>query len=287
MKQSEQIIRCNEPCLQSAAKAACQGVAGAFSHTACLTVFEQPNITFYPTFEDVFQAVSNQESEYGVIPIENSLAGSVTDNYDLMLRYHLHIVGTVKVKVEHSLLVLPGTKIEQLRHVYSHEQALHQCSDFLKAHSQITHHPYSNTAASAQFVAKTQDASLAAIGSSESAKRYGLEILHQNIQNRRDNFTRFVILAREPISHPECNRISLIIRLKHQAGSLYQALSRFAQQEINLLKLESRPIPDSPFEFLFYWDFDGNLMEPRVQKALKDLEQDIEYMKLLGNYPEF
>ena len=286
MKPIESIIRSNEPQpLCAPAKAACQGVAGAFSHQACLAVFDQPDIQFFPHFEDVFQAVSSGACHYGIIPIENTLAGSVSDNYDLMLQYHLHIVGTVTVKIEHSLLALPDACEEELREVYSHDQALHQCSDFLKAHPQLTPHPYSNTAASAQLVAERQDPSLAAIGSPECARLYGLKVLHRSIQNRRDNFTRFVVLAKHPVTHPGCDRISLIVRVQHQAGALYRALSRFANQDINLLKLESRPIPDSPFEFLFYWDFAGNMQDPRIQAALGTLIQDIEYVKFLGNYP--
>lgn len=286
MKQIEHIVRSNETDLSAPAQVACQGVAGAFSHRACLDVFDAPDIAFYPHFEDVFKAVSSGERHYGVIPIENTLAGSVTDNYDLMLQYHLYIVGTVKVKIEHSLLVLPGADPEGLREVYSHEQALHQCSDFFKAHPQLCAHPYSNTAASAKFVAEQGDPTLAAIGSRECAQMYGLHIQHEAIQNRRDNFTRFVVLAKQPVEHPGCDRISLIVRVKHQAGALYAALSRFADQKINLLKLESRPIPDSPFEFMFYWDFSGNLLEPQVQTALTNLKHDIEYLQFLGNYPE-
>lgn len=286
MKPIEAIIRSAEQNPSSPAQAACQGVAGAFSHRACLEVFDQPDIQFYPQFEDVFRAVSLGERRYGMIPIENTLAGSVTDNYDLMLQYRLYIVGTVKVKIEHSLLVLPGTKLSDIKQVYSHEQALHQCSDFLKAHPSIASHPFSNTAASAKFVAEQNDPSIAAISSLECARMYGLEVLAQSIQNRRDNFTRFVVLAREPVTHPGCNRISLVVRVKHQAGALYRALSRFADQEINLLKLESRPIPDSPFEFLFYWDFEGNMAQKNVITALENLKQDIEYLKFLGNYPE-
>lgn len=287
MKKIEQTIRSGESSSCShPAECACQGVAGAFSHHACLEVFEQPDIRFYPHFEDVFEAVSRGERRYGIIPIENTLAGSVTDNYDLMLQYHLSIVGTVKVKIEHSLLALPDAQQEQIRQIYSHEQALHQCSDFLKQHPQITSHPYSNTAASAKFVASQNDPSLAAIGSPDCAQMYGLKVLSHSIQNRRDNFTRFVVLAQQPISHPACGRISLIVRVQHQAGALYRALSRFADQQINLLKLESRPIPDSPFEVMFYWDFAGNMQEQRVQTALQNLRQDVDYLKILGNYPE-
>ena len=166
MNPMEEIIRSAESAQLRAlpAQTACQGVAGAFSHKACLEVFEQPDIQFYPSFEEVFAAVSSGQRRYGVIPIENTLAGSVTDNYDLMLQYGLYIVGSVKVKIEHALLALPNASLEELRQVYSHEQALHQCSDFLKAHPQLTARPYSNTAASAKLVAEQKDPSLAAFG---------------------------------------------------------------------------------------------------------------------------
>lgn len=288
LKPIEQIIRKGEDpaSLLQKASAACQGVAGAFSHKACLQVFADPDIQFYPAFEDVFAAVSSGERRYGIIPIENTLAGSVTDNYDLMLQYHLYIVGSVKVKIEHSLLAIPGASKEQIVRAYSHEQALHQCTDFFKQNPNISPIPYSNTAASAKFVSQQHDPTLAAIGSEQCAKMYGLQILQQGIQNRRDNFTRFVVLARNPVEDPGCGRISLVVRVQHKAGALYNALSRFAEQKINLLKLESRPIPDSPFEFLFYWDFAGNMKDEAVKRALGDLAQDIEYLKFLGNYPE-
>ena len=185
-----------------------------------------------------------------------------------------------------ALLALPDAPLEGLRQVYSHEQPLHQCSDFLKAHPQLTAHPYSNTAASAKLVAEQKDPSLAAIGSVQCARMYGLQLLMPAIQNRSDNFTRFVILAKQPLHHPDCQRISLIVRVQHRAGALYNALSRFAVRGINLLKLESRPIPDSPFEFLFYWDFDGNLDDERVVQALHQLKEDTQYIQILGNYPE-
>ena len=156
----------------------------------------------------------------------------------------------------------------------------------MKANPQLTATPYSNTAASAKFVAEAGDPTLAAIGSEQCAKMYGLQVLQQGIQNRRDNFTRFVILARQSVLDPACGRISLVVRVQHKAGALYAALSRFAEQKINLLKLESRPIPDSPFEFLFYWDFAGNMAQEHVQRALGALAGDIDYFQFLGNYPE-
>ncbi len=288
MTQLELMIRSNEALpLSPSVRVACQGVAGAFSHAACRSLFAEPEACFFPSFEEVFEAVSSENCRYGVVPIENTLAGSVTDNYDLMLRYQLSIVGTVALKIEHSLLALPHVKLSDLKEVYSHEQALYQCSDFLKANPNLSLHPYSNTAASAKFVAQTQNPALAAIGSEESAERYGLSVLKKAIQNRDDNFTRFVVLSRNPISHPGCNRISMVVRLRHQAGALYRALSCFAGQNINLLKLESRPIPERPFEFLFYWDFSGNLSSPKVRLALDMLQNEIEYQKLLGNYPDF
>ena len=287
MKPIESIIRSNEPQpLCAPAKAACQGVAGAFSHQACLAVFDQPEIQFFPHFEDVFQTVSSGACHYGIIPIENTLAGSVSDNYDLMLQYHLHIVGTVTVKIEHSLLTLPDACEQELREVYSHDQALHQCSDFLKAHPQLTPHPYSNTAASAQLVAERQDPSLAAIGSPECARLYGLKVLHRSIQNRRDNFTRFVVLAKHPVTHPGCDRISLIVRVQHQAGALYRALSRFANQDINLLKLESRPIPDREFEFMFYFDLETSIYSAEFIQLMCELDELCEEFKYLGSYTE-
>lgn len=288
MKHTESILRSTESpdSLLVPARVACQGVECSYSHRACKDVFEEPVITFYPQFEDVFLAVYNGNCTYGIIPIENTLAGSVTDNYDLALQYNLYLVGSVKVKITHCLLGVPGTSIETINCVYSHEQALHQCSDFFRQNPQITAQAFSNTAASAKHISQLSDPSVAAIGSPDCAERYGLDILSQNIQNRKDNFTRFVVISRQPIEHSASTRISLIIRVSHNAGSLYSALSRFAVKHINLLKLESRPIPDSPFEFMFYLDFAGNLSDESIIEAISDLQSDIIFMKYLGNYPE-
>lgn len=268
------------------AKVACQGVECSYSHQACRRVFHNPSITFLQNFEDVFEAVSAGSSDYGVVPIENTLAGSVTDNYDLMQRYGLFIVGTVTVKISHCLLGVAGATVDSLDEVYSHEQALHQCSDFFREQKQISSKQYSNTAAAAKFISEQNNPLLAAIGSIDCAEKYNLKVLAQNLANRKDNFTRFVVISRKAISHPACTRISLVIRVAHRAGALYGALSRFANEGVNLLKLESRPIADSPFEFLFYWDLAGNMADDAVIKAILNLHQDTESIKFLGNYPE-
>lgn len=279
----EQII-CGAP--RPGVPVACQGVECSYSNMACSQVFSDPAITFYESFEEVFQSVRDGQNLYGVVPIENTLAGSVTDNYDLMLEYNLFIAASVTIKVDHCLLALPGASLEELKHIYSHTQALHQCSDFFRSNKQLTGHAYSNTAASAQFVAREQNPSYAAIGSKACAEKYGLNILAQGLQNRKNNYTRFVVIAKDTVNSPLCNRISLILRLAHRPGALVRTLSHFADKNINLLKLESRPIPDSPFEFLFYCDFTGNIADPNVQMALGQLPQDIVFMKFLGNYPE-
>lgn len=288
MDRMEPVIRSLEPWQEPwlPASVACPGVECSYTHQACKAVFERPDIRFYEQFGDVFQAVAQGERTYGVVPIENTLAGSVTDNYDLLLKYGLYITGTVKIKISHCLLGTASSQPEQITDIYSHEQAIHQCSDYFREHRDQASHPFSNTAASAKYVAELDNPHFAAIGSLDCAEKYGLKILSQDIQNRKDNFTRFVVVARQPILHPACSRISLIIRVAHKAGSLYGALSRFAEKGINLLKLESRPIPDSPFEFLFYWDFSGNMEDQTVKEVITDLQQDIIFMKYLGNYPE-
>lgn len=265
---------------------ACQGVDCAYASIACNKAFIQPDILFCLNFEDVFEAVSKGDCPYGVIPIENTLAGSVTENYDLMLEHNLSIVGSVTIPVDHCLLTLPGVELNQIRTVLSHPQALHQCSDFFKANAHLSPREFSNTAAAAQYVAEQQDPSLGAIGSSACAEKYGLSIHSQGVQNRKKNFTRFLVISRENICTPECTRMSMVFRLSHRPGSLIHALNHFAQRNINLLKLESRPIPESPFEFVFYCDFSGNYEDADIQAAMGKLPMDLVYMKFLGNYPE-
>ncbi len=265
---------------------ACQGVDCSYSSIACKRAFEEPDIHFYSTFEEVFSAVHEGRSRYGVIPIENTLAGCVTETYDLLLEYDLFIVASIAIPIEHCLLALPNASIEEVKTVFSHPQALHQCRDFLKKNPQLAPREFSNTAASAQYVACENDPTYAAIGSEACAEKYHLKILQKGIQNRKNNFTRFIVIAKDKVEGPLCERISVILRLSHHPGALYRTLSHFAQHSINLLKLESRPIPDSPFEFLFYCDFTGNMDDPQIQLIMKELPNDLIFIKYLGNYPE-
>ena len=265
---------------------ACQGVDCSYASIACNQAFIQPHIHFYPNFEDVFLAVANGDCPYGVIPIENTLAGSVTENYDLMLEHNLSIVGSVTIPVDHCLLTLPNAELEQIKTVLSHPQALHQCSDFFKANRQLSAREFSNTAAAAQFVAEQKDPSLAAIGSFACAEKYGLVIHAQGIQNRKKNFTRFLVISRENICTPECTRMSMVFRLSHRPGSLIHALNHFAQRNINLLKLESRPIPGKDFEFMFYFDLEAPAHDPHTLALIGQLERDLDQFTYLGSYSE-
>lgn len=279
-------ILTNNPHPQGHLTVACQGVDCSFSSIACRRAFLEPEIRFYERFEEVFDAVSQGSCAYGLIPIENTLAGSVTENYDLMLEHNLSIVGSVTIPVDHCLLLTPGAQLEQLELLLSHPQALHQCSEFFRQHPGIKAREFSNTAAAAQYVAQQGDPTLGAIGSWACAEKYGLQLHSRGIQNRKKNYTRFLAIAQENICTPQCNRMSMVFRLSHRPGSLIHALNHFAQRNINLLKLESRPIPDSPFEFVFYCDFSGNYRDADIQSAMGQLPMDLIYMKFLGNYPE-
>ena len=276
----------NARSLPKHARVCCQGVPGAFSQRACQAVFEHPQTQFVPEFEDVFQAVSRGECEFGILPIENSSAGSVTAVYDLMKRHQFYIARSVRVKVEHNLLVKPGTTLDKITDLYSHEQAISQCSQFLRSHPQITVHPYSNTAKSAQLVAQDTSPGTAAISSRECAQLYGLTVLESGIQNSQQNYTRFICITREPVVYEKANKVSVMLSIPHTAGSLYRVLSRFSYGGINLTKLESRPIPDTDFEFMFYFDLQCP-KDPRLLAGiLEDLQEELDTFVFLGAYQE-
>ena len=261
----------------------CQGVPGAFSHKAALRFFGEITPGFEPTWKQVFEDVKAGKVDFGVLPVENSAAGSVTGVYDLILQYRFFIVGAVDVKVEHCLATArPG---EPVTTAVSHPQALSQCGEYLEAHG-IAAREYSNTAAAARYVAQERPQGVAAICSREAAAEYGLTILEENIQNERENTTRFVVISREAILPEDASKISLCFSLPHVTGSLSQVLERFAMAGLNLTKIESRPLPGKNFEYDFYLDFTGNIHQPETLELICALHDELPRFSFLGNYNE-
>lgn len=268
--------------LPAPSRVVCQGVEGAYSHKAANMLYPQAPIAFVPDFRQVFAAVEEEPESLGVLPVENSAAGSVTAVYDLILQYRFYIVGAVDVKVEHCLAAAGEGPV---RRVVSHPQGLSQCGEYIKAHGLETVE-YSNTAAAAQFVAQERPAGTAAICSEEAAEKYGLKILERGIQNEKNNTTRFVVISKEPLLPEDATKISLCFSLPHTTGSLYNVLERFAVCGLNLTKIESRPIPGSAFEYDFYLDFTGCLHHPQTLALICALHDELPRFSFLGNYDE-
>ena len=275
-----------QPLFPEKAPVACQGVEGAYSQQACEKLFRYPDITYYRTFGDVFDAIEKGQCRYGILPIENSLAGSVNSVYDRMLRSHCHIVRSTRVKIDHALLALPGAGQEQIREIFSHEQAIMQCASFLSRHPEWRVNVCSNTAAAAQAVRESGRHDFAAISSARCAPLYGLACLETDIQNNSNNHTRFICISRDPEIYPGANRTSLMLVLPHRPGALYQLLSRFNAQGVNLTKLESRPIPGRDFEFMFYFDLDISVYSPSFSRLIEELDAALDHFTWLGSYTE-
>ena len=268
------------------ATVACQGVAGAYSHAAAERLFQLPEIQFYNTFDDVFAAVENGDVEYGVLPIENSSYGSVVSIYNLMQHYNFYIVKSLRLRINHQLLAKPGTKLSDIKEIYSHEQAIGQCDPFLSSLKGVKVTKVANTALAAQMVAESDRADIAAISSRECADLYGLDILKNHIQVTDNNYTRFICISKKLEIYPGANRISLILTLPHVPCSLYHMVAKFAAIDVNLTKLESRPIPGSDFEFLFYFDLDASVYQEDLLYLLSELEASPETFVFLGCYLE-
>ena len=264
-----------------------QGVPGAYSHLALRQYFAGRPVEArnYMLFEDVINAVMKGEIRYGVLPIENSSTGGITEVYDLVRRYGAFIAGEKIVKVEHCLLAWPGAKLEDIREVYSHPQGFSQCRTFFKEHPAMRQFNYFNTAKAAELVAEKKTGYMAAVAGAQAAEQYGLVILARGINTNQSNYTRFIVISRERELVPEADKITLIVSLKHQPGSLYRVLSHFARYQINMTNIESRPIPGRPWEYYFHMDITGHLTDPAVRQALADLPEDTTECKILGNYP--
>lgn len=265
---------------------ACQGVEGAYSQQACDKLFAMPNILYFRHFEGVFQAVSSGMCQYGVLPIENSSNGTVGQVYDLMRNYRFHIVRSIKLCVRHSLLAKKGVRLADIREIYSHEQAIGQCSRFLKELKDVQVHVCENTAAAAKMVAESERRDIAALSSTVCAQLYGLDVISEHVQNNDNNYTRFICISKELEIYPGANKISLMLSTSHRPGALYGLIAKFAVLGINLTKLESRPIPGSDFEFIFYFDLDASVLSPEVISLLNELEAAPELFVFLGNYAE-
>ncbi|MBQ9008934.1 MAG: prephenate dehydratase [Clostridia bacterium] len=261
------------------------GIPGAFSESAVVGFFgDEPERRSYPTFRDVFRAVADQEVRYGVVPVENSSSGSINDVYDLLGEYACHIVGETLLPVEQNLLVLPGTRMEEITTVFSHEQGFAQCPDFLAQHPDWTCTPYFNTAIAAKHVSETGNPAYAAIASTLAARHYGLEVLAPGIQSSNINRTRFIIVSASRNSIGVPNKATLTFTLRHERGTLHHALSSFVALNFNLTHIESRPIKGRNWEYRFYVDLTGNITDDTLTILLKSLSTFCDDERLLGAY---
>ncbi len=267
---------------------ACQGVEGAYSQIAADRLFSLPRIRYFGTFGDVFEAVERGDCTFGVLPIENSTYGTVNEVYDLMQKYRFSIVRSIKLRIDHRLLAKPGTRLENIRAVYSHAQAIGQCRRFLDAHPEIETHVCRNTAEAASIVAGMDRDDVAAIASEACASLYGLSRLADGntIMNAGRNDTRFICITKDLAIYPGATKISLMLTLPHEPGSLYTTLAKFTAQGVNLTKLENRPIEGRDFDMRFYFDFEASPAEPRIRALLDDLERSSETFAFLGGYSE-
>ena len=266
---------------------ACQGVEGAYSQIAAERLFSAPEIVFFSNWEKVFSAIEAGLCRYGVIPIENSTAGSVKKVYDLMISKNFKIVKSVRIKINHCLLAKKGTKLSDITEIFSHEQAINQCSAFLASlGSKVKITPVENTARAAQMVADSDRNDVASLSSHTCASLYSLETLVSSAQNNGNNHTRFICITNKTEIYPGADRTSLMIVAPHKPGSLYKILSRFNALGINLLKLESRPIPDRDFEFAFYFDLESSVYSPKLASLLAELERECDEFTYLGSYSE-
>ncbi|NLA05388.1 MAG: bifunctional chorismate mutase/prephenate dehydratase [Firmicutes bacterium] len=265
---------------------ACQGLEGSYSQAACDRLLPRGQIVYLKTVEAVFDAVESGLCRFGVLPIENSTYGSVRANYDLLQRKNAAIVRSTRLYIRHELLAGPGTKLEDLTEIHSHEQALGQCSRYLASLPGVQLIPCANTALAAKKVAESKNPRAAAISSPSCAALYGLEVLAADILDSDNNYTRFICIAKEPVIYAGANKISLVVACDNRPGALYEILSRFSALGLNMSKLESCPVTGRNFEFIFFIELDASVKEPGILPMLEDLERSYENFVFLGNYAE-
>jgi prephenate dehydratase len=266
-------------------KIAFQGEKGAFSEDAACHFFKEP-VEPVPqkNFKDVFNAVASGGCSCGIIPIENSFTGSIHQNIDLLLEFHLSVIGEIILRIHHTLMAKKGVGLEAIRKVYSHPQALEQCSMFLESLKDVEIVPMYDTAGSAKIIREEKRADTAAVASSRAAKDYGLHILKKGIENNDQNFTRFLVISHDPVTPDKNAKTSIVFSAKDIPGALFKSLSVFALRDINLLKIESRPLRKGPWRYWFYLDFEGSIADDVTQKALNHLQEITSFFKVLGSY---
>ncbi len=262
-----------------------QGVEGAYSQMAMNAFFGEDADSFHvETWRDAMEAIKDGTADFAVLPIENSSAGIVSENYDLLVEYDNYIVGEQTIKVDHALLGLPGADISDITCVYSHPQALMQCVDFLDEHRDWERISLKNTAMSAKKVVEDGRKDQAAIANPLTAEIYGLDVLASSINYSSENSTRFIIVSGKKMCRRDAGKISICFEIPHESGSLYHMLSHIIYNNLNMNKIESRPIKDKSFEYRFFVDFEGNLADSAVQNALKGLSEEASKLRILGNY---
>ena len=265
---------------------ACQGVEGAYSQIACEKMFKAPFIMYFKNFDGVFQAIEQGLCQYGILPIENSTAGSVKKVYDLMIHHNFSIVRTFRMKVDHNLIANRGAILSDIKEIYSHEQAINQCSEFLKTMPGVKVIPVENTAVAASMVANSDRLDVAAISSHACEELYGLRSLADSIQDKGNNRTRFICISKNLEIYPGSDKTSIMMILPHKPGALYKVLARMYVLGINVIKLESRPIPDKDFEFMFYFDLETSIYSEEFVQLMCELDDLCEEFKYLGSYTE-
>ncbi len=265
---------------------ACQGVEGAYAQIACEKIFKNPFIMYFKNFDAVFNAIEQGLCQYGILPIENSTAGSVKKVYDLMIKHNFSIVRTFRLKIDHNLLANPGARLDGIKEIYSHEQAINQCTDFLKNHPNVQIIPVENTAVAASMVAQSGRTDVAALSSHACEELYGLVSLADSVQDKGNNRTRFICISKNLEIYPGSDKTSIMMVLAHKPGALYKVLARMYTLGINVIKLESRPIPDRDFEFMFYFDLETSIYSEEFVQLMCELDDLCEEFKYLGSYTE-
>ena len=284
--QIAQAIETTPKLFPQAPMVACQGVEGAYSQIACEKIFKDPFIMYFKSFDGVFTAIEKGLCQYGILPIENSTAGSVKKVYDLMIQHNFSIVRTFRLKIDHSLLAAHGVKLADIKEIYSHEQAINQCSTFLAGLPNVNVIAVENTAVAAEMVAKSGRKDVAALSSRFCAELYGLDTLAAAVQDKGNNRTRFICISKNLEVYPGADKTSIMMVLPHKPGALYKVLARLYVLGINVTKLESRPIPERDFEFMFYFDLETSIYSEEFIQLMCELDDLCEEFKYLGSYSE-